>query len=323
MGRWHAYTARQLNRPITAVIDQNLEAAQRLAGRFGGKAFPSLQDALSASQFDVVHICTPLSTHYGLAKLALEAGKHVLVEKPIAETCTQAGELMAMAAEQGVLLCPVHQFAFQPGVDQLRREMASRVAPPTAITFDFASAGGEGKALQALNQILVEILPHPFSILLSLWPDADSQALDVGAWLMDNPAPGELFMHGHYRQIPVSIKLSLSARPTHCHMKLYHAAGAVHVNLFHGYAVQESARVSRFTKLTAPFSLALKTLWAAGLNLVRRALQGEPAYPGLKALVLQFYTAVETSGPAPLPDRANQQVAAACAEVSARIVGPA
>ncbi|MCR8915742.1 Gfo/Idh/MocA family oxidoreductase [Marinobacter panjinensis] len=311
MGNWHAHAAQKNGAVIAAVIDSSAQAANKLVGRYGGRAFSDFEQALEQTHFDVVHICTPLKTHVLFAKQALTAEKHVIVEKPVAPTRSELNDLQELAASKNLLLCPVHQFAFQRGVASARKELARRTSGPLAVSFDFASAGGLGREAHELNQILVEILPHPLSILSELWPEAP---LEQEPLFVDNPRDGELFTHSHHQGFPVTVKLSLNARPTHCSMTIDHEQGAIHLNLFHGFAVFESPAVSRIRKIMAPFALSLNTLIAATRNLSERALNREPAYPGLRTLIHQCYRSVQHSTPGPI-SRENTLAVATIAEL--------
>ena len=306
MGNWHAHAATKNGASITAIIDPDLNAAKVLVSRYGGHAFADFEQALEQARFDVVHICTPLNTHVLLAKQALTANKHLIIEKPVAPTRKEVAELLALAANQNLLLCPVHQFAFQRGIVLAKKELARRASGPLAVVFDFASAGGVGRQAHELNRILIEILPHPLSILSEVWPEAP---LENASWYVDNPRAGELFAYAHHQAFPVSIKLSLNARPTQCKMTIYHEQGAIHINLFHGFAVFESSTVSRFSKIISPFVLSLKTLFAAAGNLLRRSINREPAYPGLRSLIALCYQSIQTTREGPISHDSNMAVA--------------
>lgn len=71
-------------------------------------------------EIDAVAIATPLFTHFPLAKAALEAGKHVLVEKPLAGSTAECEELVALAAERGKTLMVDHTFLFTGAVRKVR-----------------------------------------------------------------------------------------------------------------------------------------------------------------------------------------------------------
>lgn len=318
MGRWHAHAAAKLGATVCAIIDADLSAAKRLAQRVGPncESFANILDAHRTIDFQVLHICTPLATHADLAKQALALNKHLIVEKPLVASSATLRELQGIAQQQARLLCPVHQFAFQRGVNQIKDELSRRVAKPLTVVFDFASAGGLDLHGEALNQLLLEILPHPISILLDIWPNG---SLDGESWWVDNPIDGELFAHGHYNAMAVSIKLSLHARPTHSTMTIYHLDGALRANLFHGFAVFDSATTSRFTKISAPFVDSFKTFYAASINLLRRTLSREPAYPGLRNLLAGCYQSIAQETPPPISDAQALGVALFCESVALKL----
>ena len=75
---------------------------------------------LADDLLDAVVIATPVPTHYDLARQALEAGKHVLVEKPPAMRAAEMDELVALAAERDLVLMPGHLLLYHPGVQKLK-----------------------------------------------------------------------------------------------------------------------------------------------------------------------------------------------------------
>ena len=80
----------------------------------------SFDDLLADDALDAVVIATPVPTHYALAKQALEAGKHVFVEKPPAMRAAEMDELVALAAERDLVLMPGHLLLYHPGVLKLK-----------------------------------------------------------------------------------------------------------------------------------------------------------------------------------------------------------
>ena len=116
MGRWHAYYARRAGAFVAAVVDANADAARDLARRCGRAAvFHDLEEALERMKTDAVHICTPLPSQAGLADMALRAGRHVMMEKPLTPDLGTTLELLELAKERDRMLVPVHQFPFQSG----------------------------------------------------------------------------------------------------------------------------------------------------------------------------------------------------------------
>jgi predicted dehydrogenase len=70
---------------------------------------------------DAVHICTPNELHFPMAMAALGAGKHVLCEKPLATSVTQAEAMLALAREKGLAHCTFHNLRYYPQVQNMRR----------------------------------------------------------------------------------------------------------------------------------------------------------------------------------------------------------
>jgi predicted dehydrogenase len=84
------------------------------------KSTQRYDDLLADDSLDAVVIATPVPTHYELAKQALEAGKHVFVEKPPAMHAAEMDELVRVAAEHDLVLMPGHLLLYHPGVAKLK-----------------------------------------------------------------------------------------------------------------------------------------------------------------------------------------------------------
>lgn len=98
----HAHAVRAAGGVLAAVAGRSPESGRRLAGAFGAeRAATSAQEVITAGDVDVVHICTPNHLHTDLALAALEAGKHVVCEKPLATSVEDAERLAAAARASG------------------------------------------------------------------------------------------------------------------------------------------------------------------------------------------------------------------------------
>ena len=86
---------------------------------------PHFQDLLSDSRIDAIAMATPVSTHFELAMQALRAGKHVLVEKPLATTSEQAIRLIEEAARRNLVLMVDHTFVYTGAVRKIKELVAS------------------------------------------------------------------------------------------------------------------------------------------------------------------------------------------------------
>lgn len=97
---------------FAGVYDLDTGTARKLAAQHGARVFGSADEAAAAS--DALSIVTPTTTHFALARQLLEAGRHVLVEKPMTETAAQAAELVGLAQARGLVLQVGHVERFNP-----------------------------------------------------------------------------------------------------------------------------------------------------------------------------------------------------------------
>jgi predicted dehydrogenase len=122
MGRVHLEAVRRLEFvEVAAIAGRNAEAAERLGTGFSvPKITTDYREILRDPAIDAVHICTPNVQHFPMAKDALQAGKHVICEKPLATSVEEGEELIEFAARQGVRNCVCHNLRFYPMVQQMR-----------------------------------------------------------------------------------------------------------------------------------------------------------------------------------------------------------
>jgi predicted dehydrogenase len=308
MGYWHGRAAHRLGAVIVGIADPNADRAATLARALGvPSAATDAADFLQANCVDAVHICSPLSTHAALARRSIECGIHALVEKPLAKSADETKALFDLASSKGVVLCPVHQVAFQDGVADAMHAIDD-LTDPSVIEIRICSAGGVGHTERDLDEIAGEILPHPLSVLRKLWPNTDWKP---ELWSVSHSRPGEVLVSGEYAGALLSILISMHARPTCFEMMVCGARGAIQLDFFHGFAVRHDGRVSRMRKILRPFSATVKLFGAASANLLSRAIRGEAAYPGLRNLIQAFYAAARDEGPSPISADEAIRVAAA------------
>ncbi len=314
MGRWHADTAVKAGARVVAVVDPDLPRAERLAARHPGcRPAADLSEVVESA--DVVHVCSPTASHAAAARLAIAAGRHALVEKPLAPSLAETAELLERARAREVLLCPVHQFVFQDGVRTALEALAD-IGPLVHARFTICSAGA--REPRDRDRIAMEILPHPLSLLARL----ASAPLPGAEWWARRPSAGELRVAGQLGAMTASILVSMTGRPTVNRMELFGARGAVEADLFHGFAVTLDGRVSRARKIAGPFARAAREAGAASANLARRLGRREPAYPGLRRLFAEFYEAATTGGPPPILPAETLSVAETCQRLVQELSAP-
>src|SRR5260370_24314744 len=168
-GYWGPKIARNLNSLPHATVAMVADTdAHRLAKVVVNQPLiqtTTLLEEIFRSDVDAIVIATSVSTHFQLAREALMHGKHVLVEKPLTASVTEAEELVALAQEQQRVLMVGHTFEYNPAVNELRKLIQN---------------GDLGKIysieLERLNlglfrndiNVIWDLAPHDLSILLYL-----------------------------------------------------------------------------------------------------------------------------------------------------------
>ncbi len=142
------------------------------------------QGILDDPEIDAVVIVTPAETHYAIASQALAAGKHVMVEKPMARTGDEAWSLVEQAKIAGKVLSAGHVFQFAPGVRRLKREIrvgtVGRVYHVTSTRINLPPTDPR-------MDVVWDLAPHDCSIVLDLM---DQMPVDVVATGQSYLRPG-------------------------------------------------------------------------------------------------------------------------------------
>jgi predicted dehydrogenase len=124
MGRNHARVYSELaGASLVAVADASAQNAQTAARLFGGTAYTDFDEMLAKEQPDVVTVAVPTSLHYAVTSAALQAGAHVLVEKPIAATPDEGQALIDLAARLNRMLMVGHIVRFNPAIQALKAHL--------------------------------------------------------------------------------------------------------------------------------------------------------------------------------------------------------
>jgi len=124
MGRNHARVLQELpGVELVGVADSDLDTACQVAGVHNTRAYDSLHELVSHEKPEAVTVAVPTENHHAIVVEALAAGCHVLVEKPIAATLSQADELVAAAKAAGKVLAVGHVERYNPAVLELKRRL--------------------------------------------------------------------------------------------------------------------------------------------------------------------------------------------------------
>jgi len=124
MGRNHARVYAELpGVELTAVSDNNLDLANELADKYGVSAYQNYAEMLKKEKPQAVSIAVPTAMHEEVASAAMQAGAHVLIEKPIASKIEEGQRLIKLADSLGRKLMVGHIVRFNPAIKTLREKL--------------------------------------------------------------------------------------------------------------------------------------------------------------------------------------------------------
>ncbi len=124
IGAVHGRSARLAGARVVGVAASSPESARSAAGRIGAeRAFESAEGLAESDEIDVVHVCTPNHLHVSLTQAALDAGKHVICEKPLALDVPSARSLVDDAAASGLQAAVPFVYRYYPMVREARERV--------------------------------------------------------------------------------------------------------------------------------------------------------------------------------------------------------
>ncbi|HWK25931.1 MAG TPA: Gfo/Idh/MocA family oxidoreductase, partial [Solirubrobacter sp.] len=160
---------------FAGLCDRDAERQAAFLQRYPGQpVFSDLDELLADPSLDAVLVATPPNTHHALVRKALLAGKHVLVEKPLAKTAAEARDLIEVADANGLVLMPGHTFLYSPAVNKVKELVDAGALGE--IYFITSSRLNLGK--YQTDGVVCDLAPHDLSILLYL---LDSPIVSISA----------------------------------------------------------------------------------------------------------------------------------------------
>jgi len=125
IGRLHAEAVHRVGARLVALAGRDESKTAALATEVGAeRIFTDYRTLLEQTDVDVVHVCTPNNLHFAMARDALEAGKHVVCEKPLTLTSQESRILVDLAAETGRINAVGYNNRFYPLVQEIRHRIA-------------------------------------------------------------------------------------------------------------------------------------------------------------------------------------------------------
>ena len=180
LGYWGPNLARNFEQlaGLSWLCDVSEEALARYGARYPeARTTTSFDEMLADETLDAVVVATPVPTHYELARLALEDGKHVLVEKPPAMRADEIAELVRIAEEHDLVCMPGHLLLYHPGVQKLKELIdAGELGNVLCVYGNRQNLG----IIRQNENALWSLGVHDLSVILHLLDEEPDEAIALG-----------------------------------------------------------------------------------------------------------------------------------------------
>ncbi len=200
-------------RPLAAVCDLQADRVRAMQQRYPWiQTFTSMDALLAAPGIDAVAIATPAETHHALARQALLAGKHVLVEKPLATTPAECVELVELAHRHGLTLMVGHTFLYNPGLRYIRSLIANGELGD--VLYVTSRRLNLGQVRQDVN-VVWNLAPHDIAIILYLLGQRPTRVIAQGLHLLRSAIADVAFLHFEFDSGQDGVSLGPPAAQVH------------------------------------------------------------------------------------------------------------
>ncbi len=171
---------------MVAVADPRADARATLQQRFPDlKLYEDYRELLAEGEIDGVVVATPASTHHEIGMACLQAGKHVLIEKPLANSAAAALELAQYPLADGQIFMVGHIFRFHPGINRVRELMYEGTLGTTRYLHCVRTNLGP---VRKDVSVIWDLAPHDVSIALHLFNGMPARvSATMGYYLQNSP----------------------------------------------------------------------------------------------------------------------------------------
>jgi predicted dehydrogenase len=308
---------------IIGLCDMDESLARALAGRFGiPNTYADLGALLREQQPDVVHITTPPDTHAKLTIQALEAGSHVLVEKPMCLSVSEADDMIAAAERSGTKLCVNHNYLFRPSVQKARSLVAAGDLGQVIYVDAYYNYGREGSyggekgqshwAWRLPGGVFTNFLPHMLYLQMEFLGRLDSVAgiAVVGdSDASDESTPDVSILLQGANGMGMNT-VTRQIQPYAKFLDVYGTRGIVHVDLANEIctAHKERGRSRALSKVLFPLEDSAQLAFATASNTAKVLAKRLKSYPGLYVLIADFYVSIEQNRQPPVRGEEGRKV---------------
>lgn len=305
---------------LVGVCDRSLAAVTYASERYETRAFTDAADLLAATDPDVTHVLTPPGTHVALSTLALNAGSHVICEKPITASAPELADLLAVAEAAGRVITENHNYRFNPEVAALDALLASgklgalaevevRISLPVT---DPAGRFGDPNLPSPIHRLPAGVI-HDFAthfayLVNHLASNADWTTV-LSAWNAHGEAEHipvddlDAILVGAGPDGPVHARIRFSALcgPDEFEITVRGTEGWAQCELFGGRWTEVRPRkVGAQLSSIANLMVGGATMLLDGPRSFRRKIMQEGPYAGLVRYLDETYTALAAGSPVPV-----------------------
>lgn len=284
----------------------------------GTKVYGDAGELLATERPDVVHVVTPPETHAELARLALEHGANVYVEKPFALDVETATAIIDLAQSRGLQVCAAHQVLFQDAGRKYPRYLPL-IGEPIHIESYFSFKTVRRGGITPVEQ-LIDILPHPVYLLLSAFENSGigTEAIELQSMEVDPEGEVRAVLRGG--QARAVLIVSLRGRPIESYLKIVGTNGSINADfVLSGVTRHPGPGASAISAVLKPYSQARQISFNTTATIFRMIFKRHKSYAGLGELLEAFYGSIAEKRPAPVPPASILKTVEICARIGASL----
>jgi len=288
------------------------------------RVFTSAADLLKTVKPDVVHVATPPGTHADLARLCLEHGAHVYVEKPFTLRTAEADAVLDAAGRAGRSVCAGHQLLFEAPARALTASLpliCRVVHVESYFSFRTVRRSHDGRSLMSPIEQLLDILPHPVYTLLAALRSSDPDAVPEITALSVRPE-GEVHALLRAGDATGVLVVTLRGRPIESYLRVVGTNGCLRADFVRGALTKlPGPGTSAISRVLNPYREASQILIGSTRGLASRFFKAGKGYPGLGEMVEAFYRSISAQTPSPVSPSAIRETVQICERVGDALRG--
>ncbi|QDS96082.1 putative oxidoreductase YcjS [Roseimaritima multifibrata] len=301
---------------IVGVCDLSKSLAMSSAEKFSiPKSYTNFEKMLVDTKPDVVHITTPPASHFTLAKMALENGAHIIVEKPITLAMAKTQELLGIADQKSRFIVEDYNYLFSETIQKLQKlvredQMGRIVHIEIKICLPVADAGSPfvdqniGHWVQRTKGgVVADFATHMCYLTHSFIGPVQGVKTSFRKTLENTPLPSDEFRASiDTAEGTANLFFSSSTKPDTFLVKLWGTRGVAEAHLFEPRFISEltHGRSGPLVPLRNGIRMGIQSIGGAFSGLGRKLNGGPGSYDGLWELLRRTYACLQESKPMPV-----------------------